>query len=403
MTAPLNAQSLAWGRTENNIRALAGYAAARKAEIGPEKVFDFSIGNPSVPPPACVEEAFRAVLAETDPVALHAYTPAPGLPSLRRAIARQLNERSAASFDWAQVYVTMGASAGLAAFCRAVLLPGEKAVAFAPYFMEYRVFAEAAGGSLVTVPPRADMQPDLGALASVLDDRVKLVILNSPNNPSGAVLTEESLRSVCALLAEAERRYGHPVWLLSDEPYRELLFDGRRPLCAADYYDDTVICYSYSKSLSLPGERLGYLAVSGRAGDREAVFDAIAGAARACGYINAPSLVQRVVERCLDATAELELYAENRDLLYGGLRALGYECVYPDGAFYLFVKSPIADAVAFSERAKRHELILVPSDDFGVTGYVRLAYCVPRSMIERSMDAFASLAKEFGLCAAGGR
>lgn len=401
MNGSLNAQSLAWGRTENNIRALAAYAAARKAEIGPEKVFDFSIGSPSVPPPKCVEEAFRAVLAETDGVELHAYTPAPGLPSLRRAIARQLSERSAAPFDWRQVYVTMGASAGLASFCRAVLLPGEKAVAFAPYFMEYRVFAEAAGAELVTVPPRGDMQPELDALAAALDEKVKLVIVNSPNNPSGAALTEESLRRLSALLSDAERRFGHPIFLLSDEPYRELLFDGRRPLCAADYYDDTVLCYSYSKSLSLPGERIGYLAVSGRARDAEAVFDAIAGAARGCGYINAPSLVQRVVERCLDETADLDIYAENRDLLYGGLRALGFDCVYPDGAFYLFVKCPIPDAVAFSERAKRCELILVPSDDFGVTGYVRLAYCVPREMIERSMAAFAALAKEFGLRAAG--
>ncbi|MBR0208452.1 MAG: pyridoxal phosphate-dependent aminotransferase [Oscillospiraceae bacterium] len=397
MIEALSARSLAWGRTENNIRALAGYAAARKAEIGRENVFDFSIGNPSVPPPPCVNEAFRALLEETDPVELHAYTPAPGLPSLRRAIARQLSEKSGTDFDWRQVYVTMGASAGLAAFCRAVLLPGEKAVAFAPFFMEYRVFAEAAGGALVTVPPREDMQPDLGALTSVLDEKVKLVILNSPNNPSGAVLTEESLRRISALLSDAERRYGHPVYLLADEPYRELLFDGRRPLCAADYYDDTVICYSYSKSLSLPGERLGYLAVSSRVRDREAVFDAIAGAARGCGYINAPSLIQRVVERCLDATADLDVYARNREALYGGLRELGFTCVYPDGAFYLFVKSPIPDAVAFSERAKRYELILVPSDDFGVPGYLRLAYCVPREMIDRSMGAFAALAREFGL------
>ena len=353
--------------------------------------------------PACVEEALRAALEETDAVELHAYTPAPGLPSLRKAIARQLSGKSAADFDWRRVYVTMGASAGLAAFCRAVLLPGEKAAAFAPFFMEYRVFAEAAGGSLVTVPPRADMQPDLDALASVLDETVKLVIVNSPNNPSGAVMTEQSLRSMSAVLAEAEQKYGHPIWLLSDEPYRELLFDGRKPLCASDYYDDTVICYSYSKSLSLPGERLGYLAVSERAKDPAALFDAIAGGARACGYINAPSLIQRVVERCLDATADLSVYAENRELLYKGLCALGYDCIYPDGAFYLFVKSPEADAAAFSERAKRHELILVPSDDFGVTGYVRIAYCVPKDMIERSLPAFAALAEEYGLCAAGGR
>ena len=397
MIGSLNSQSLGWGRTENNIRALAGYAAARKSEIGRENVFDFSIGNPSVPPPACVTETFRAVLDETDGVDLHAYTPAPGLPSLRKAIARQLSEKSSVSFDWRQVYVTMGASAGLAAFTRAVLLPGDKAVVLAPFFMEYRVFTEAAGASLLTVPPLPDMQPDLELLAGYLDETVKLVIINSPNNPSGVALTEETLRTLSRILSAGEEKYGHPIYLLSDEPYRELLFDGRKPLCAADYYDNTVICYSYSKSLSMPGERIGYLAVSSRAEDREAVFDAIAGAARACGYINAPSLVQRVVERCLDATADLGIYAKNRDLLYGGLHELGYDCVYPDGAFYLFVKCPIPDAVAFSEHAKKYELILVPSDDFGVNGYVRLAYCVPMEMIRRSMPAFAALGADFGI------
>ena len=397
MNASLNPQSLGWGRVENNIRALSAYAAARKAEIGKENVFDFSIGNPSAPPPESVGEAFRDVLAQTDGVELHAYTPAPGLPSLRKAIARQLSERGGASFDWRRIYVTMGASAGLAAFCRAVLLPGDKAVVFAPFFMEYRVFAEAVGAALVTVPPLPDMQPDLGVLASVLDERVKLVIVNSPNNPSGVVLREETLRGLGALLRGAEEKYGHTIYLLSDEPYRELVFDGKTLPCAADFYDDTTVCYSYSKSLSMPGERIGYLAVSERTAEKEAVFDAIAGAARACGYINAPSLVQRVVERCIDATVDLRAYEENRDLLYRGLCALGYDCVYPDGAFYLFVKSPDPDAVAFSEAAKRYELILVPSDDFGVEGYVRLAYCVKADMIRRAMSAFAALAEEYGL------
>ena len=397
MSSALNPQSLGWGRVENNIRALSAYAAARKAAIGAENVYDFSIGSPSVPSPACVEAAIRAILDDTGAAALHAYTPAPGLPSLRQAIAGQLSARSGLPFDRRHVYVTMGASAGLASFCRAVLLPGEKAVVFAPYFMEYRVFVEAVGGTLVTVPPRGDMQPDLDALGSVLDESVKLVIINSPNNPSGVSLKAGTLRALGETLRDAEARFGHPIWLLSDEPYRELVFDGAPLPCAAAFYDDTVLCYSYSKSLSLPGERVGYLAVSGRAQDPQALFDAIAGAARACGYINAPSLMQRVVERCIDEVADLGVYAENRTLLYEGLRALGYDCVYPDGAFYLFVKCPTPDAAAFSERAKRHELILVPSDDFGVTGYVRIAYCVPTEMIRRSMGAFAALAAEYGL------
>ena len=395
--------SLAWGRSNSCIRELAAYGSVRKAQIGADKVFDFSIGNPNVPAPPCVEQALRDVIAETDSVELHGYTPAAGLPSFRRAIAEDLNARYAAGVSPERVYVTCGAAAGLAACARGLLCPGDEAVAFAPFFPEYRVFVEGAGGVLVTVPPTETLQPDFAALERSLTGRTRLVIVNTPNNPSGVVLTEESLAQLAAILRAAQERFGQPIYLVSDEPYRELVYDGRAVPCALRVYENTILCYSFSKSLSLPGERLGYLAVGPRMADGDAVFASLAGAARACGYVNAPSLMQRVVERCLGATADLSVYRSNRDLLYTGLTGLGFSCVYPDGAFYLFMKTPEPDAKAFSERAKAHELLLVPSDDFGLGGYVRIAYCVAEDVIRRSLPAFRALAEDYGLCASGAR
>lgn len=390
-------KSLAWGQSKSCIRELAAYGSARKAQIGADKVFDFSIGNPSVPAPKCVDRALRDVLAETDSVALHGYTPAAGLPSLRRAIAADLNARYDAGVDAERVYVCCGAAAGLAACAKGLLCPGDEAVAFAPFFPEYRVFVEGAGGRLVTVPPTETLQPDFDALERSLTEKTKLVIVNTPNNPSGVVLTEESLRRLGEILRSAQDRFGQPIYLVSDEPYRELIYDGQTAPCVLHFYDNTILCYSFSKSLSLPGERLGYLAVGPRMADGGQVFAALAGAARAMGYVNAPSLMQRVTERCLGATADLSVYRRSRDLLYAGLRELGFSCVYPDGAFYLFMKTPEPDARAFSERAKKHELLLVPSDDFGVGGYVRIAYCVSEETIRRSLPAFRALATEYHL------
>lgn len=389
--------SLAWGRSKSCIRELAAYGAARKAAIGADKVFDFSIGNPSVPAPPQVDDAIRALLRETDSTALHGYTPAAGLPSLRAAIAEDLRTRLGAPVSPDGVYVCCGAAAGLAACCRGLLCPGEEALTFAPFFPEYRVFVEGAGGVLGVVPPAEGLQPDLDALELLIGEKTKLLIVNTPNNPSGVVLSAESLTRLGEILRAAEQRYGHTIYLVSDEPYRELVYDGALPPSVLRFYDDTILCYSFSKSLSLPGERIGYLAVSDRMAEREDVFAALAGAARASGYVNAPSLMQRVIERCLGLTADLSVYRENRDLLYEGLRELGYDCVYPDGAFYLFVKSPEPDAKAFSERAKQFELLLVPSDDFGLEGYVRLAYCVSGEMIRRAMPAFRALAESYGL------
>ena len=390
-------KSLAWGRSKNCIRVLAAYGAERKAAIGADKVFDFSLGNPSVPAPPQVDEAIRDLLREGDGTALHGYTPAAGLPSLREAIAEDLRSRLGAPVSADGVYVCCGAAAGLVACCRGLLCPGEEALTFAPFFTEYRVFVEGAGGTLGVIPPAAGLQPDLDALEARVGEKTWMLIVNSPNNPSGVVLSAESLTRIGEILQAAERRYGHPIYLVSDEPYRELVYDGALPPSVLRFYDDAIICYSFSKSLSLPGERIGYLAVSDRMADREDVFAALAGAARGSGYVNAPSLMQRVVERCLGLTADLAVYRKNRDMLYRGLKDLGFDCVYPDGAFYLFVKSPEPDAKAFSERAKRFELLLVPSDDFGLSGYVRLAYCVSGDMIRRSMPAFRALAESYGL------
>ena len=387
--------SLKWGRSDNIIRELSAYGAARKAEIGAENVFDFSIGNPSVPAPDCVKQAILEAM-EPDTAELHAYTPAPGLMSLRRAIADDLCERGA-DVSPELVYVTCGASAGLAVSMRALLLPGEQVITFAPFFPEYSVFAEAAGGQLIALPPDEKLQPDVRALKAALNPLTKAILINSPNNPSGVIISPDKLRELCDILRAAEAEFGHTIYLVSDEPYRELVYDGEEVPCPLCYYDNSILCYSFSKSLSLPGERIGYLAVNGGMADKADVFAALCGAARSCGYINAPSLIQRVVEKCLTATADISVYKENRRLLYEGLCACGFDCVYPDGAFYLFLKCPEPDARAFSQRAKKHELLLVPSDDFGLPGYVRVAYCVSPEMIKRALPAFKKLAEEYGL------
>ena len=389
--------TLGWGQSRSCIRELFEFGLKRKAEIGADKVYDFSLGNPNIPAPPCVNDTIRALL-DTDPVALHGYTSAPGRPTLRAAIAQDMNNRYGTGLDMGDIYVTCGAAAGLAASLRGLLLPGEQVVAFAPFFPEYRVFTEAAGGVLTVVPPRAgDFQIDLDAFRAALNAQTKVVIVNSPNNPSGVVLTLENLKGMAAILEEAQQTYGHPIYLLCDEPYRELVYDGATVPCMMTLYANTIVCYSFSKSLSIPGERIGYLAVCDRMEGRRDVFDSIAGAARALGYVNAPSLLQQVAEACLGQTSDISKYKLNRDLLYGGLTQLGFRCIKPDGAFYLFVESPEPDALAFSEKAKKHELLLVPADDFGTPGYVRLAYCVSEKQIRDSMPAFRALAAEYGL------
>lgn len=391
-------KSLRLGQETNIIRALSAYGAARKAEIGAENVFDFSIGSPSVPAPQCVSDTLVELIKESDPVRLHDYTPAPGLPSVRKAVADDLNARFEANISPDMVYMCCGAAAGFISVCHALLSPGDEVVCFVPYFPEYPVWVESAGGKVVPAMPRADMQPDMDSFESVINEKTRLVVVNTPNNPTGVILTADSLSAIAAVMERAQARYGHPIYLISDEPYRDLIFDGSKPLFLTHFYKNTIICYSYSKSLSLPGERIGYLAVGSEMEDKNTVFAAICGGARNCAYMNAPALMQRLVERCVDVTCDINQYKRNRDLLYGGLCELGFDCIKPDGAFYLFMKCPEADAVAFSDRAKKYELLLVPSNDFGLPGYVRIAYCVAESTIVNAMPAFRKLAEEYSLC-----
>lgn len=386
--------TLAWGRKRSCIRELMEYGARRKAEIGADKVFDFSIGNPSIPAPSCVNEAI-AELIQGDSVALHGYTTAAGLVSLREKLAEDVNARCGTQLKANNFYVTCGAAASLTISLRAILLPGEEVVVPAPYFAEYRVFAEAAGGVFVPVAPRADMRIDTDALAAVLNDRTKAVIINSPNNPSGVIFDEANLRALADVLNAHKAKTGNTVYLITDEPYRELVYDDAVAHSAIEYYDDTILCYSYSKSLSVPGERIGYIAVSDRMSSGAEVYDSILGAGRALGYVNPPSLFQRVIERCIGQTTDITQYRKNRDLLCRSLQELGYEFTEPQGAFYLFVRALEPDAQAFSERAKQHELLLVPSDDFGCGGYVRIAYCVAEDTIRRSIPAFKALMDEY--------
>ena len=378
------------------MRELTAYGNARKAQIGADKVFDFSLGCPSAPVPEAVWQSMREALKLPE---VHELPPIEGLPALRTAVAEDLNSRYALGLEAGDVQIVTGAAGGLAVCANALLMAGDEAIVFTPYFTEYRVFLEGAGATVVEVPPLADMQPDLDALEKAMTERTRLVLVNTPNNPSGAILSEESLQRLASILREASEHYGKPIYLLSDEPYRELCYDVPTIPCVMQAYDDAILCYSFSKSLSLPGERIGYLALHPALTGKEEVFASLVQTAAALGYSGAPSLLQHALIPCVSMTADIEIYRRNRDLLYGMLTELGFSCVYPEGAFYLFMKAPIDDAKAFSEAARKYELLLVPSDDFGLPGYLRLAYCVPTETIERSREAFHTLARELGLIA----
>ncbi len=380
------------GTYRSSIRELFEYGRRIAAEAGPDKVFDFSLGNPSVPPPAAVTETLLSLLREEEPCALHGYTSAPGAAETRQAIADDLNRRFGACLSAGDLYLTCGAAASLCIVLRALTAsPGNRFLVQAPYFPEYKVFTESMGGRLTVVPPRApDLGLNLSATEALLTPDTQGVILNSPNNPSGVIYDETSLRALAALLTAKAREYGHPLYLISDEPYREITYGKNVPFLPA-LYPDTVICYSYSKSLSLPGERIGYIAVPPSAADAGRLYAAVCGAGRALGYVCAPALWQKMLTRCAGLTTDVGPYRKNRDLLYTELTAMGYECVNPDGAFYLLLRAPGGDAVAFSERAKTYRILLVPGNDFGCPGYLRLAYCVSPSRVEASLPAFRAL------------
>lgn len=383
------------GSEPSAIRELFAYGLARKAEIGEDKVFDFSLGNPSIPAPAAVKEAIIELLDEP-PVALHGYTPAQGTPGVRTAIADSINRRFGMNATAANIYMTAGAAASLDISINAVANEGDEFIVIAPYFPEYRIWIEAAGCTCVEVMAReTDFQLDLAAIEAAITPKTNGIIVNSPNNPVGSVYSEENLRGLADVLRSKQQELGSVIYVICDEPYREIVYEGVEVPYIPALYDNTIVCYSYSKSLSLPGERIGYLYVPERMPDWQRVYAAICGAGRALGFVCAPSLFQGVIEKCVDAPTDVAAYAENRALLCRGLSELGYEYVDPQGAFYLWVKALESDEQAFADRAKAHELLLVPSTSFGCSGYVRIGYCVDKATIERSMPAFAALMAEY--------
>lgn len=382
------------GNAPSAIRELFAYGMERKDQIGEDKVFDFSIGNPSVPAPDSVAETIRE-LADMAPAQLHAYSAAQGLESTRTAIAENLNKRFGTHYTADNLYLTMGAAACLSACFTALIEPGDEIIVIAPYFPEYRIWIEFAGGVCVEVPAREDnFQIDLDALEQAITKKTKAVVINTPNNPVGTVYTRETLEGLADVLVQAEQKFDHDVYLISDEPYRELTYGVEVPWVPA-IYPNTLVCYSWSKSLSLPGDRIGYVLVPNEVHDSREVYLAVCGAGRSLGYICAPVFFQRVIERCVDEPTNVEAYAVNREILTHALDELGYEYIEPDGAFYLWIKALEPDAQAFSNKAKEHELLLVPSDSFGVGGWVRAGYCIDKSTIEHSIPAFAALKADY--------
>ncbi|MGI6116790.1 MAG: pyridoxal phosphate-dependent aminotransferase [Bilifractor sp.] len=385
------------GNVRSVIRDLFEYGKKRKAIVGEDKVFDFSLGNPNVPAPAAVNQTFCDLLSGKDDVYLHGYTSAQGDADTRRAIAENLNSRFGTHFGADNLYMTCGAAASLKISITALHTDGDEMIVLTPFFPEYRVFVETAGAKLVAVDSDpATFQIDFDRLEPAVTEKTKAIIVNSPNNPSGVVYPESAVIKLAALLEKKSEEYGHPIYMITDEPYRELVYDDTTVVpYVTKYYKNTIVCYSYSKSLSMPGERIGYVLVPDELEDSADVYAAVCGAGRALGYVCAPSLSQHVIEKCTGMVSDLSVYRENRDLLLKELTKYGYQCVYPDGAFYLFVKAMEPDAVAFSERAKKHDLLLVPADSFGTPGYVRIAYCVKTDMIRRSLPAFRALAEEY--------
>ena len=389
----VNEKAYQHGSQRSLIRELFEYGRQRSAVVGRDAICDFSLGNPSVPPPAAVHEAYLSLLESGEDMLNHGYTSAAGCDELRSAVAGSLTRRFGMAISPENVYVTCGAAASLSSCFGALTLDAQSEfVALAPFFPEYRCFAEALGGKLRVVPADEEsFQIDFAALEAVIGPHTQGVIVNSPNNPSGVVYTAETVRKLAQLLEEKSRQYGKVIYLISDEPYRELVYgDVEVPFLPA-YYANTLVCYSYSKSLSLPGERIGYVLVPDCVEDSRRVFDAVAGAARLLGYVCAPSLVQRVIARCVDVQPDLTVYTRNRNLLIDSLSAMGYHCARPDGAFYLFLRSPRGSGAEFSQLAKEKDVLLVPGGGFGCENWLRIAYCVDTATVERSLERFELL------------
>ncbi len=388
----INQAALALGAERSCIRELFEYGLKRAKIVGPENVYDFSLGNPSIPAPKQVKEALLSLLEEENSLSLHGYTTAAGLPATRQAIAEDLNCRFGGAVRAEDLFITSGAAPALCAVLKALQTKDSEVIALCPYFPEYKPFAQMAGQKFVTVEANLpDFSLPLEGLEKAIHQNTVAVILNSPNNPSGVVYSRENLEELAALLTRKAREVGHPIYLVSDEPYRELVYEGTEVPFLPNVYKNTVVCYSYSKCLSLPGERIGYVYVNQFAENAEALYAAVAGAARAMGHVCAPSLMQKVIARCADLGPDLSAYDKNRKALYEGLKELSYEMPKPQGAFYLLVKAPGGDAKAFSEKAKKLDLLVVPGDDFGIPGYFRLCYCVDYEKIIGSLPLFKKL------------
>ena len=384
------------GTKKSTIRTIFEFGRKRAAEVGEENVYDFSLGNPNVPTPDFIKEAAVDILTNMEPSAIHGYTVAPGNPQVRKALADSINRRFGMNITEKNLFMTAGAAASITICFKALSQPEDEYITFAPFFPEYRAFVESVGGKLVVVPAQPeDWQIDFASFERLVNNHTKAVIVNSPNNPSGAVYSEETIKKLAQILQAKEKEYHHPIFIIADEPYREIAFDGYTVPYIPKYYDNTLVCYSYSKSFSLPGARIGYIVVPDTVANFEKVYGAIAGAARVLTHVNAPSLWQLVVGRCANMPSDISTYVKNGQLLYQGLVDAGFECVKPQGAFYLFPKCLEEDDYAFCKRAQKYDLLLVPGTDFGCPGYFRAAYCIKTETIEKSLPLFKKLAAEY--------
>ena len=385
-------------KNSSAIRAMFEEGKKMAEKYGAENVYDFSLGNPNVPAPVKVKEAIIEELEKEDPVMLHGYMSNSGYEDVRQAVAESLNQRFGTAFHENNIVMTVGAAGGLNVILKAILNPGDQVLVFAPYFGEYNSYVENYDGEVTVVSPNTEtFQPNLTEMEEKITEKTKAVIVNSPNNPTGVVYSEATIKAMAEILAKKEQEFGTDIYLISDEPYRELAYDGVEVPYLTKYYKDTIVGYSFSKSLSLPGERIGYLVTPDEAADSSDLQSAANVATRILGFVNAPSLMQRAVAKCLDAKADVPYYDRNRNALYQGLKELGFSCIKPEGAFYLFVKSPVEDEQVFCQAAKKHNILIVPGSSFACPGYVRIAYCVAYETILNSMPGFAKLAEEFGV------
>jgi aspartate aminotransferase len=394
----VNQEYYTLGTAPSVIRQLFAYGLEQAKVVGPENVYDYSLGNPSIPAPKKVNDSIKKIVDETDSIKLHGYSMAPGFEEARAAVAKDLAARFGLDVKASELFFTCGAAPALISIIKALIVDADTEImAIAPFFPEYRPFVNANGGKLVVVPADTKaFQIHLDEVEKRITKHTQAIIVNSPNNPSGVVYTEETLKGLAALLERKSAEYGHPIYIIADEPYRELVYGGVKVPFIPCIYKNTIVCYSYSKSLSLPGERIGYVYVPGFADDSHDVYAAISGAARIMGHVCPPTLMQKVIECCAEERPDLVAYDENRNLLYNSLTEMGYECAKPDGAFYLFVKAPNGDANAFSEKAKLgHNLLVVPADGFGCPGFFRLSYCVSNDMIRRSLPAFKAMIESY--------